>query len=615
MSEVRDTSWMIGGPQGSGVDSSATLFVRAMAFAGYWAYGKREYHSNIKGKHSYFQVRVNTEPVSSHIDPVHLLATFEDTTATLHAHEIVPNGALIYDPSVTKPEHLEMDSSVSLFPLDYEGLIRELAEEEGKPAAKLAIVKNTISVAAGLALYGIGIDSLEGALKGLFRGKKSSLVAINLKAGQKAYEAIAKVAGYDAFPYRLAPQTNKPAENSRLIMNGAAACGMGKLKAGCRFQTYYSITPAVDECIYLENHTEYGIIVYQAEDELSAVNMTNGAAITGARSSTATSGPGFCLMAEGIGWAGMNEVPSVIFNYQRGGPSTGLPTRNEQGDLLFALNIGHGDFPKIVLAPGDMVECFEDGFNAFNFAEQYQTPTIVLVDKALANSTQTIERFNDANLKIERGYIMDTPPESYDANNPETGLPKFPRFKVTEDGISPRPLPGTPGGIHFLTGDEHTEYGFITEEPAIRIAMMDKRARKLDKAAQEIPQDLQYKLYGPATADVTLVGWGSTKGIVQDALKELARQGITANYLHIRLMSPFPVAAVTSILQAAKQAMIIESNFSNQLAKLIRMETGIDIAHKVCKYTGRPLSETEVVEAVQDVVTNKTRKVVLSRGH
>ncbi len=614
MSRITETSWMIGGPQGSGVDSSATLFARAMAVAGFWVYGKREYHSNIKGKHSYFQIRASHDVVRSHIDPIHMLATFEDSTAVIHAHEIMPEGALIYDPGLTKPEVLEMDASVKLFPLDYEGIIRELAEEEGKPAAKLAIVKNTISVAASLALYGVGVDVLEEALKGLFHGKKSKLVGINLKAGIKAYEAIKAIAHAQDFKYQMQEQPNKPDAESRLLMNGAAACGIGKLKAGMRFQTYYSITPAVDECIYLEQHSEYGIVVYQAEDEIASINMANGAAVTGARVATATSGPGFCLKAEGIGWAGMNEVPTVIFNYMRGGPSTGLPTRSEQGDLLFAVNIGHGDFPKIVLSPGDMEECFEDGFNCFNFAERYQTPVIVLVDKALANSTQSIKKFADQGLRVDRGKRV-TKVDSYDPADPSTGLPKFPRFQITEDGISPRPIPGTPGGIHFLTGDEHTEYGFITEEPAIRMQMMEKRARKLVTAANEIPEHLQFKMYGPENADLTIIGWGSTKGAVLDALDRFKEQGKSVNYLHIRLMSPFPVDAITRILNKAKQRLIIESNFTNQLAKLIRQETGIDIEHKAVKYTGRPFSQCEILEAVKEVQEKQSRKVVLINGH
>jgi 2-oxoglutarate/2-oxoacid ferredoxin oxidoreductase subunit alpha len=615
-SAIQDTSWMIGGPQGSGVDSSATLFARTMAVAGYWVYGKREYHSNIKGKHSYFHLRVKTQPVHSFIDPVHLLASFEDSTAELHAHEIVPGGALVYDPSATKPEHLEIDSTVKLFPMEYDEIIKEIAEETGTPAPKLAIVKNTISVAASAALYGLSLSHVEEALKGQFRGKRAKLVPVNVRAAEKAYERVARVAGWDSFAWRLAPVENAPTPGSRLLMNGAAATGIGKLKAGCRFQTYYSITPAVDECIYLEGHPEYGIIVFQAEDELCAMNMTNGAALTGTRSSTATSGPGFCLKTEGIGWAGMNECPSVIFNYQRGGPSTGLPTRNEQGDLLFAVNVGHGDFPKIVMAPGDMHECFEDGFNAFNFAERYQTPVIVLVDKALANSTQTIDRFNEKGLKIDRGNLVTNVP-GYNPEDVTTGIGKFKRFEVTDSGISPRTVLGTPGGIHWLTGDEHTEIGYITEDPATRIAMMDKRARKLVCAAKEIPADWQYKIFGSKDADMSIVCWGSSKGAALDSIKALEKEGISLNVLHIRLMSPFPVEAVSAFINNAKHCAIMESNFSNQLGQLIRARTGLDIQHKVVKYTGRPISETEVVATVKELLAAgaESRKVVLSCGH
>jgi 2-oxoglutarate ferredoxin oxidoreductase subunit alpha len=614
MSTVCDTSWMIGGPQGSGVDSSSTLFARAMAVAGYWIYGKREYHSNIKGKHSYFHLRVKTTPVNSFVDPVHLLASFEDTTATIHSHEIVPNGALIYDPSITKPEHLEMDASVKLFPIDYDALLSVMAEESGKPAAKLTIMKNTMTIAASAALYGVDIADVKTAIEGLFTGKRAKLVPMNVRAAELAYEAVAKIDGWDSFAYRLEPVVDRPEAGSRLLMNGAAACGMGKLKAGCRFQTYYSITPAVDECIYLENHPEYGIIVFQAEDELCAINMTNGAAYTGARVATATSGPGFSLMAEGIGWAGMNEVPSVIFNYMRGGPSTGLPTRNEQGDLLFALFIGHGDFPKIVMAPGDNHECFEDGFNSFNFAEQYQTPVIVLVDKALANATHTIPKFDDANLYINRGLLAGTP-ESFDPADPATGLTKYKRFELTEDGISPRALPGTPGRIHWLTGDEHTEIGYITEDPATRIAMMDKRQAKLDKAAAEIPAEFQYNIFGPEEADLSLVGFGSTKGTILDAMKVLEAEGIKVNFLQLRMLSPFPTEAVKRFLDKAKLATCLEANFSGQLAQLIQMRTGFAFDHQVLKYTGRPVSETEVVDTVRQIVAQQSRKVVLTCGH
>ncbi len=615
MSGKTDISWMIGGPQGSGVDSSATLFSRAMTAAGYWIFGKREYHSNIKGKHSYFQVRVKNEPVLSNVDPVHLLATFESTTAEIHAHEIVDGGALIYDPKVTKPETLEMSQSVVLFPLNYDELIQQMADETGQHVTKLAIMKNVISVAASLALLGVDLSAIEDALKGLFTGRRAKLVQSNVQVAKKAYDAIMQVAGWDTFAFKMAPPTNPPAKGSRLVINGAASCGLGKLKAGCRFQTYYSITPAVDECIFLEEHPEFGTVVFQAEDELAAVNMAISAGTTGIRASTSTSGPGFCLMAEGLGWAGISEVPVVVFDYQRGGPSTGLPTRNEQGDLLFAIFGGHSDVPKIVISPGDMHEAFEDSFNAFNFADRYQTLVVVLPEKQLANSTQSILPFNDKALKIDRGQIVEAD-KDYREGDVERGIQKYPRYQVTESGVSPRPLPGTPGKIFWMTGDEHTEYGHITEKPEIRMAQHEKRMRKLDLAAKEIPVDLQYKLYGPENADLTIVSWGANKGPILDGMKVLSGEHkLTVNFLHIRLMCPFPADGVAKILKNAKRVLTMESNFSGQLAQLITMKTGIQIPHQVVKYTGRPISETEVVAASLKVHQEKTERVVLTYGH
>ncbi|MBK8190048.1 MAG: 2-oxoacid:acceptor oxidoreductase subunit alpha [Vampirovibrionales bacterium] len=609
-----EINWMIGGPQGTGVDSSANLFARAMAVAGYWIYGKREYHSNIKGAHSYFLVRARHTPVHSNVDPIDLLATFEKTTAEIHAHELLADGALIYDPKLTDPDKLNgLPPSALRLPIEYDAIIAAIAQETGSSPAKFVIMKNVIAVSASLALYGVAMASVEEALAGLFTGRRAKLVALNMLAVNKAYQAVEALNVAGSFAHRIAAQPNPPAKTSRMLMNGAAAVGLGKLKAGCRILTYYSITPAVDECIYLENHPEYGMVVIQCEDELAAVNMANGAATTGIRVSTSTSGPGFSLMAEGIGWAGINEVPVVIFNYQRGGPSTGLPTRSEQADLLCVVHAGHGEFPKIVMAPGDMNECFEDAFDSFNYADRYQTPVIVVPDKAIANGTESIPVFDENGLKIDRGQIVgpQSNPDDMDAS-----IAHYPRFKITEDGVSPRVFPGTPGAIFWTTGDEHTEIGHITEDPAIRLAMHDKRMRKLDLAAREIPVDRQFMLYGPEKADITLVGWGSTKGAVLDAMPVLKdERGITMNYLHVRLMSPFPADGVAAIIKAAALPVCMESNHQGQLAQLIAMRTGIQLAHKILKYTGRPISQTEVVDAVQQVLQQRTERVVLTYGH
>lgn len=616
MNRTSDLCWMIGGPQGTGVDSSATLFARTCAAAGYWIYGRREYHSNIKGEHSYFQVRVKNEPVFCHIDPVHLLATFENSTAELHAFEVVEDGAFIYDPKLTDPAKLELKPGVLKFPLPFDEILEELAQETGKTATSLAIMKNTIAVAASMALCQIELAAIEEALNGIFTGSKSKLVPLNMKAATRAYEIMLKMPEAQKFNYVMEKPVNPPAKGSRYIMNAAVATGLAKLKAGCRLLTYYSITPAVDECIYLEEQSAYGLPVVQCEDELSAACMSIGAGTTGIRTSTSTSGPGFDLMSEAMGWAGINEVPVVVFDYMRGGPSTGLPTRHEQTDLLTAIFAGHGEYPKIVMAPGDITEQFYDTFKSFNYADRYQTTVVFVSDKLLANNTICVPKFDESQMIVDRGEIVDA--SKVDQENMDEALAKFPRFKITENGISPRALPGMPGHIYWMTGDEHTEYGHITEDPPIRIPMHEKRMKKLDLAAREIPQDDQYKYYNPSGAanpPLTIVSWGSTKGVIQDAMRVLKDQhGLDVDFLQIRLLNPFPSEAVAEYLKKAKRVVMVESSFGGQLSQLIAMRTGIQIEHEVLKWSGRPISETELVAALREINEKQSRKVVLSYG-
>ena len=599
-----DFCWMIGGPQGTGVDSSATLFARACTVAGYWVYGRREYHSNIKGKHSYFQIRVKNDPVLSHTDPVNLLATFEPSTAEYHAFELVEDGALIYDPKLTDPAKLDLGKNVLLFPIDFDEILKNVSDETGKSVAALAIMKNAIAVAASSALASVPLSAIEEALKGIFTGKKSKLVPLNMKVCTQAYELISSHPDAKKFPYQLVEPV-KPEPNTRLLINGNQTTALAKFKAGCKLQTYYSITPAVDECIFMEEHPEYGVVVVQCEDELAALNAAVGAATTGIRSSTSTSGPGFCHMAEGMGYAGICEVPVVVFNYQRGGPSTGLPTRQEQGDLLFAIHSGHGEYPRMVLAPADVTEQFEDSFYAFNYAERYQTPVVVLSDRSIANNTMCVPIFEQKNLKIDRGDVVGTP-DSFDENDPATGLEIFDRYEITESGISPRAFAGTPGRIHWLTGDEHTPEGHITEDPVVRIPMHEKRMKKMDLMLNEVPQDFQYKLHGPEKAPITLVSWGSTKGAILDAMRVLKnKHALDVNFLQIRMMHPFPAEPVKQILEKAQMAVCVENNYGGQLSQLIQMRTCFDITDHIRKWSGRPMSETELVDAVLAFKNNK----------
>ncbi|HTC21363.1 MAG TPA: 2-oxoacid:acceptor oxidoreductase subunit alpha [bacterium] len=458
-------------------------------------------------------------------------------------------------------------------------------------------MKNTIAVAASMALLRMDISHMEETLARLFTGKKAKLVPLNMAAVKKAYEAVDALPDemHDQFPYHLEPKKNTP---KRFLINGAQATALGKLKAGCRYQTYYPISPATDESNYLESHPEYGIAVVQCEDEIAAIDMALGAATTGVRASTATSGPGFGLMQEGMGWGGMNEVPIVVFDYQRGGPSTGLPTRHEQGDLMFAAFGGHGEYPKLVMAPSTINDHFQLAFESFNYADKFQTPVMILNDKLLTHSLETIPPFKEDHLIIDRGRLA-TPQELEAAIADGKGFPRFrPDAKTI---VSPRPYPGQEGSPYWMTGDEHDDYGHITENPETRKKMHEKRMGKYKLMLEQIPEDKQFSMHGDANADVTMVCWGSTYGVIEDSLPLLKEKGINANFLHLRMLNPFPIAT-EKILKKAKKLVIVENNLGTQLGHLIRMSTGIFIPTQILKYTGRPMSLNEIVDAIEKIV-------------
>ena len=348
-------------------------------------------------------------------------------------------------------------------------------------------------------------------------------------------------------------------------------------------------------------------IIVQTEDELAAVTMASGAALTGARSATATSGPGFSLMAEGLGWAGINEVPLVVTLYQRGSPSTGMPTRSEQGDLQCAIHAGHGEFPRIVMASGDLHEAFYDAAQAFNYAERYQMLVIHLLDKALASTTQTVQPVAVESLHIERGEV-------YAPGNRQHHNGSFARFAPTASGISPRALLGQPGGMHWLTGGEHTMYGRVTEDPVVRERMMEKRARKLALAAREITAEEKLHVYGNRGAAFTIVSWGSNKGGILEALERLADDGIAARLVQVRLLWPFPTEEMMPLLEAATPLVVVESNFSGQLAQLLREQTGRASDYLVVKYNGRPMSGQELYQAFKSVHAGTSERRVVLRN-
>jgi len=649
--KVNNLSWMIGGPQGSGVESSANVFARACAQGGLNVFGKREFYSNIMGEHSYFALRAHTDVVRSHVDEVNVLATFEVETLFRHAREVTDDGAIIYDPSLGKTKLSDIPTiekrlaadlrthfisrglgetmddmlaaskqrGVTLVPIPFKEILEQIANEfQVDQLSKISRIVNMIAIGASFGLLGFEFDAMTKALEDVFRGK-AKVVGMNVAGARKAYD-LAKSLVPD-FPYHLeATKQTMP----RLFLTGSQATALGKLYGGMRFQTYYPITPASDESEYLEENEILdlqghavapagrekagSVLVVQTEDEIAAVTMATGAALTGTRAATATSGPGFSLMMEGIGWASINEVPLVITLYQRAGPSTGMPTRHEQGDLRFALHAGHGECPRILLASGDFEESIRDGFLAFNYADRYQMPVIHLVDKALANSYATIPVPDLSDLRIDRGMVI-PPNNGYSKENP------YKRFDLGNGPVSARAFLGQEGTIFWNTGDEHDELGHITEDPALRNLMMEKRFAKLDLAAKEIPEDVKLRYFGPKDADTVLVSWGSTKGPLLDALDRLWAEGAKLGYLHVRLINPFPTESVVAYLAKAKRRVAVEMNFGAQLAGIVREMTGIAMTHSILKYNGRPMSSTELYDAIKAVTRRQAAKrTVLTHG-
>jgi 2-oxoglutarate/2-oxoacid ferredoxin oxidoreductase subunit alpha len=673
-------SWVIGGPQGSGVDSAANIFIKSVAMAGLHVFGKREYYSNIKGEHSYFTVRISNELIRSHIDEIDILVTFDAETVVRHSPYIVNNGVLIYDPEI-KGKKIEdistldlsskkklkkildennknfdfiglldnlRERNVILIEIPYFELIKDFSEKSNDHSlSKLARITNVISLAASLAILNFDTEKMRDGIRSIF-SNKPKIAEINIDAANYSYNYIKSKYADISKKFSSNLVYGKINDNN-IIAQGSQTSPLGKIVAGCRFQTYYPITPASDDSEYLESNlvikqtdnNNGSVVVVQTEDEISAIAMAIGASLTGARSCTATSGPGFSLMAEALGWAGMNEVPLIVSLYQRAGPSTGLPTRQEQGDLLFAINAGHGEFPRIVYASGDIEESFYDTVKVFNYAEKFQLPVIHVLDKFIANSIITCKIFDYKKIKIERGKFIDKNLNFKFNNNSESehDIKHFKRFNMEEGPISIRVPLGTENGIFWNTGDEHDEEGHITEDPEIRKKMVEKRMSKLQLVIEQIPEqdqitvEFEDKLKKNIESTIIILSWGSTKGAILDALERISGEfkNIKFIFIQIKLLNPFPSRLLEYTINKltgkeiqnnfkadsnSKTTIIsIEMNYLAQLDILLKQNTKIRTDFNIVKYNGRPISFSELYESFKKIINNNIEKrVVLQNG-
>ena len=625
-----DFTWMIGGPQGSGVETAANIFSQVFSKMGYQIFGKREYYSNIKGEHSYFAVRISDEKIRSSVKGTNMLIAFDAETIFRHADDILENGIVIYDSTLENfrvsdvitfendfKDRLEnllksknkeatvkgmldlaSENGVKVHSVSFRSLLSELSEKLENPRIKnMSRMFNVLGVSLSLGLLMIPSEKLTDSVNSIF-SKKKSIAEINVSAANFAYNyAAAK------FEHNNLKFATKDIQDNTILVQGYYGTSIGKIISGCRFQSYYPITPATDESNFLETNEILEInegrpgstLVVQTEDEISAIGMAIGSSLTGVRSATCTSGPGFALMTECLSWAGINEVPVVITFYQRSGPSTGLPTRHGQDDLLCAINSGVGEFPRIVYASGNVSDSFYDTTQVFNYADIFQVPVIHMLDKFIASSVTTCERFDETKVNIDRGKLLE-----------EITSDNYNRFAHTEDGISPRSKLGLENGIFWNTGDESDVQGHISEDPVNRVEKMDKRQSRLDYILEKIPESEQIVQH--SQGDFCIVSWGSTQGPILDAIEMLKNDGIDIGFIEIKLLHPFPKEVLKKYLSNSKTIINIEANYNGQLGSLIRQNLEKDPDYYILKFTGRPMTCTELYDTLKEITNNNAQK-------
>jgi len=547
---------LIGGSAGQGLDTVSDFLEKVIKKSGFYLFSSKDYMSRVRGGHNFIQIRFGEDRVFAHKDKLDLILALDEKTVLYHKDRLNKDGVIIADKGIKLD-----DKEVLKLPL--------LEVAKG-----LSLSKAFTSVAAGVILKYFSLD-LEGIEK-YFNNKLSEDIRNKnieaVKLGYNLIESKYSVVGKDL--------------SKNLLINGNNAIALGAVAGGVNFYSAYPMTPATSIMTYLaKKQTEIGIVVDQAEDEIAAINFAIGASYAGARSMTGSSGGGISLMVEAFGLAGITETPVVVVDSQRPGPATGLPTRTEQSDLSFLLTAAQGEFPRAVISIRNAEDAFYKTVKALNLADKYQTLVLLLTDQYLADANITISKYDLSNVKIEN-YVSNG---DYIKDGEE-----YKRYKVTNNGISPRMIPGNKKGqVVLVDSDEHTEEAHITEASEVRNAQMEKRMKKIELLKNEMEEP---EFIGDEELDILLVGFGSTYGALKDAIDELNNKGKKVGALSFGDLYPLPEKSLRKYVNKAKKVINVEQNFIGQLGKLITQETGILMSSSILKYDGRQITGHEIVE-------------------
>ncbi len=572
-------SFLVGGEAGQGITRSGSLIGKALMRGGFHVFGTNDYPSLIRGGHNFYVLRASEREVTSQLATVDVVIALNKESALLHEAELNEGGGIVADEKVEFKEGELRRDDVGLYPVPLTDIVKEL---EGPD-----IMRNTVALGAAMALVGYGPDILKEVIAETF-AEREKVAEMNRKAVDRGYE-FAKDGYGDGFPCRLEAGEGR----GEIMLTGDDAVALGAIQAGCKYYAAYPMTPASPLLHYMAAHdVEVDMTVIQTESEIAAICMAVGAGYSGLRAMTATSGGGFCLMSEGLGMAAMTETPVVLMVGQRPGPSTGLATYSSQGDLLFTIHASQGEFQRVVVAPGDVDECFYETMRAFNLAERFQVPVIILTDKYLVESHKSTAPFDGGRVPIDRGELL------YEW----TGEGDYERYKITDNGVSPRLVLGAEGATILANSNEHLEYGYTTSDPEPTKAMVDKRFRKKRHIEEAVSGLDPVRTYGEEDARVTLVGWGSTKGPALEALRMLEKEGVKARFAQVVYLDPFPKEAVGGVLKGGGDFVLFENNRTAQLGELIRLHNGYTFEHVGLKYDGRPFNPGEMVEKVREVL-------------